>query len=98
MAQPISGSSTLWQWFSNLGDRTFPFLMTLLLLPIPVAPGRTQSAGEVAQTPAASTQDIRQLEQGKPIERQMAEGETHSYQVTVQAGQYLQVAVQQKGC
>jgi CHAT domain-containing protein len=37
------------------------------------------------------------LEQGKPIERQLAGGESHYYQLNVDAGQYVYVIVDQKG-
>jgi len=37
------------------------------------------------------------LEQGKPIERELAGGESHSYQLNVATGQYAYVIVDQKG-
>jgi erythromycin esterase len=56
------------------------------------------SAG-LAQQPPSSTNsaDAQLLEQGKPIERQLGSGETHSYKITLQAGQYLDAAVNQRG-
>src|SRR5688500_2393493 len=36
------------------------------------------------------------LETGKPLERAMAGGETHVYRVSLAAGQFLQVSVEQK--
>ncbi|HVG18131.1 MAG TPA: CHAT domain-containing tetratricopeptide repeat protein, partial [Blastocatellia bacterium] len=38
-----------------------------------------------------------QLEAGKPIERKIAGGETHSYKVRLGAGQFLRVIVDQRG-
>jgi len=37
------------------------------------------------------------LEEGKPFERKLAGGESHSYQLNLTAGQYARVIVEQKG-
>jgi tetratricopeptide (TPR) repeat protein len=37
------------------------------------------------------------LELGKPIERELAGGQSHAYQITLAAGQYLNVIVEQRG-
>src|SRR5262245_23066967 len=37
------------------------------------------------------------LEAGKPIERELAGGQSHSYQIAMIPGQYLQISVAQKG-
>ena len=39
----------------------------------------------------------RWLEAGKPIERKLSGGESHSYQLNVTTGQYARVVVEQKG-
>src|ERR1043166_1570144 len=41
--------------------------------------------------------DTRPLELGVPIERALTSGESHSYQILLAAGQYLQVEVAQRG-
>lgn len=41
--------------------------------------------------------DVRWLEEGKPIERELSGGESHSYQLNVTNGQYARVIVEQKG-
>src|ERR1044071_4156894 len=41
--------------------------------------------------------DVRWLEVGKPIERELSGGESHSYQLNVAKGQYSYVIVDQKG-
>jgi CHAT domain-containing protein/Tfp pilus assembly protein PilF len=41
--------------------------------------------------------DASQLEVGRPIEREMAGGQLHSYRITTISGQYLQVAIDQRG-
>jgi len=40
--------------------------------------------------------DARRLETGKPIEQGLAGGEAHAYQLTLEAGQYAQVTVEQR--
>jgi CHAT domain-containing protein/Tfp pilus assembly protein PilF len=46
---------------------------------------------------AQEKQLIRQLEQGKPIEREFAGGQSHSYQITPAAGRYVKLVVDQRG-
>jgi hypothetical protein len=41
--------------------------------------------------------DVRWLEEGKPIERELSGGESHSYRLNVTTGQYARVVVEQKG-
>src|SRR4029077_7303322 len=41
--------------------------------------------------------DVRELKPGPPIERQLAGGNAHSYNLMLIAGQYLHVVVEQKG-
>jgi tetratricopeptide (TPR) repeat protein len=41
--------------------------------------------------------DVRPLEFGKPIERELAGDETHTYQINVDSGQFLHVVVKQRG-
>jgi CHAT domain-containing protein len=47
--------------------------------------------------PVVSQQSFTELEEGRPIERELAGGETHSFQVRLAAGQYLRVVVDQRG-
>jgi CHAT domain-containing protein/lipopolysaccharide biosynthesis regulator YciM len=48
-------------------------------------------------TPAWENQQARQLEPGRPIERELTGGQSHSYQVTLTADQYAKVVVEQRG-
>jgi tetratricopeptide (TPR) repeat protein len=41
--------------------------------------------------------DARPLEAGKPIEREMAGGQKHYYKISLEAGQYLHLVVDQRG-
>jgi CHAT domain-containing protein/Tfp pilus assembly protein PilF len=57
-----------------------------------------QMAPRIAQQPVNS--DAAKpvfLELGKPIEREISGDENHQYQITLQAGQYLHVVVEQRG-
>src|SRR5216117_599451 len=44
-----------------------------------------------------SGQQVRPLEPGQTIERELAGGQTHTYQIKLTAGQFLRVLVEQKG-
>jgi hypothetical protein len=46
---------------------------------------------------AQTKYEIRPLVSGQPVEREMLGGEAHTYQVTLQAGQFMRVMVEQKG-
>lgn len=70
--------------FTQRTGRGFIWLITLLTFP-----------GDINSI--ASQQSIAALEEGRPVERELAGGETHSFQVTLAAGQYLRVVVDQRG-
>jgi enterochelin esterase family protein len=44
-----------------------------------------------------TVQETRVLELGKPIERELAGGEVHAYQIKLAAGQFLHAVVEQRG-
>jgi CHAT domain-containing protein/Tfp pilus assembly protein PilF len=48
-------------------------------------------------SPAHENQQPRQLEPGKPIERELAGGQSHSYQIAPGAGQSVKLVVDQRG-
>jgi CHAT domain-containing protein/Tfp pilus assembly protein PilF len=48
-------------------------------------------------SPAQGTRQTQQLEPGNPIERELAGGQSHSYQMTLAAGQYINLMVDQRG-
>ncbi len=50
-----------------------------------------------ANKAADDEKDVRLLEPGKPIEREIAGGQNHLYQITLTEGQYLKVIVEQRG-
>jgi CHAT domain-containing protein/tetratricopeptide (TPR) repeat protein len=54
-------------------------------------------ASDGARIAAQSTQETDSLEPGKPIERELSGGQSHSYKITMISGQYLQVVVDQLG-
>jgi CHAT domain-containing protein len=83
-----------------------PFMLFLsycaLATPASSASLHRQSATEklaFVQKPEPQVQQgsVPRLEVGKPVERQMAAGETHGYAVPLTAGQYVQVLVDQRG-
>jgi hypothetical protein len=46
---------------------------------------------------AQDEKDASPLEIGKPIERELSGGQAHYYRITVEAGQYLHLIVDQRG-
>jgi CHAT domain-containing protein/Tfp pilus assembly protein PilF len=47
--------------------------------------------------PGQNEERARQLEQRKPIERELAGGQSHTYQITLTADQYVKLVVDQRG-
>jgi CHAT domain-containing protein/tetratricopeptide (TPR) repeat protein len=54
-------------------------------------------ASDGARRAAQSAQETDSLELGKPIDRELSGGQSHSYKITMTSGQYLQVLVDQRG-
>src|SRR5262245_46167442 len=61
----------------------------------PGAPSAQAPASERGAAPGA--QESISLEPGKPIERELSGGQSHSYKITVISGQYLHIVVGQRG-
>ena len=71
---------------------------TALALAAPGAFRLVQHAREItANHTAQEYRDVRQLELGKQIERKLAGGQAHSYQIMLAANQYLHAVVEQRG-
>src|SRR5262247_3526312 len=95
--------------FSNSQGQGLPatrcaaFIINLLIwVGLSVSPSLWPSSSLVqasagARRAAQSAQEIDPLEPGKPIERELSGGQSHSYKITMIPGQYLQVVVDQRG-
>jgi CHAT domain-containing protein/predicted negative regulator of RcsB-dependent stress response len=59
------------------------------------APPAQATAGERGAAPSA--QEIISLEPGKPVEREISGGQSHSYKIALVSGQYLHIEVEQRG-
>lgn len=66
---------------------TYRCILTILIV---------AQAGSLA-APAQGDKEVRLLEPGKPIEREMSAGQLHPYTLTLKTGQYLQHFVEQRG-
>ena len=64
-----------------------------LLLNQPYAPAQQSQPPQTVQ----STSDTTPLEQGRPVEKELAGGQKHLYQLSLSQGQYVQVEVKQNG-
>jgi hypothetical protein len=60
-------------------------------------PGKEEKSDASVVGPVQENQQSRQLEPGKPIERELVGGQAHSYQMTLAAGQYVKLVVEQRG-
>ena len=54
-------------------------------------------ASDSVRSAVQSAQESNSLEPGKPIQRELSGGQTHSYKITMISGQYLRVVVNQRG-
>jgi CHAT domain-containing protein/tetratricopeptide (TPR) repeat protein len=83
--------------------RCAAFIINLLIwvgLLVSPSPGPSSSpvqASDGARRASQSAQETDSLELGKPIERELSGGQSHSYKITMISGQYLQVVVDQRG-
>jgi len=64
-----------------------PFVLAPLLLP-----GDTQALIN------SQSDEVRPLAPGASVERELGAGQTHSYQITLAAEQYLRITIDQRGC
>src|SRR5215831_6788284 len=61
-------------------------------------PGTPRAQAPASERGAAqSSQESISLELGKPVERELSGGQSHSYRITMISGQYLNVVVAQRG-
>src|SRR5262247_943420 len=78
-------------------------LMVILLvwvgLPVVAWPpdSLTTQSGNGARGAAQSADEELSLEPGKPVERELSGGQSHSYKITMISGQYLHIVVEQRG-
>ena len=78
-------------------------LATLFFWPRTVSAFCASAGSERERTNAGSTStvnadsDVRKLDLGKPVEREFAGGQRHSYQVTLASGQFLHAVVEPRG-
>jgi tetratricopeptide (TPR) repeat protein len=70
-----------------------------LIVVIASAGARWRLTAEAVEWRGASQneQDTHALDPNKPIERELAGGQVHAYRITLAAGQYLRVVVDQRG-
>jgi CHAT domain-containing protein len=102
MTQPLSLRSAQNRYRSLIVYCGLVPFFGLLLIQIQ-APSSALCAGREVKPeaevicPVQEDQQANQLEPGKPIERELAGGQSHSYQLTLDAGQYLHLVVEQSG-
>jgi tetratricopeptide (TPR) repeat protein len=92
---PILAAPNRGRWLSALNALLFASQLSLSL----AAAARTGSLSQLAPEHAGKplSQELHLLEAGKPIEREIAGGQSHAYRLTLGAGQYLYVVAEQRG-
>src|SRR6266511_4075716 len=99
----IARYSTPFQLGPKAAHHSLALFLSLFLLVETVARASAPSPGMLAQGSAGPNpivqgeKDVRPLEPGKPIERELAGGQSHAYQITLSAGQFMKVIVEQRG-
>ncbi len=83
--------------FVNNSFALVAFFAMLLLWSAEQRHAQTAPNSSNANTAAQDKQDVRTLEQGKPIERELKGGEVHVYEIALTAGQFLKAVVEQRG-
>ena len=109
MKYPIKLSQSSHCWLQQSVREGILIWTSLLVVVVPLSTARARcSFVEIVsrndQSPVASkkeeqkrTADLRTLEPGKPIERELAGGEVHSYSLALATGQYARVVIDQRG-
>ncbi len=99
MTRNIPPIPTARSWSRRHAGRILAVLMSLLFLVAPLAVARAEILAPLARAVGGSEQDqeSRLLEPGKPIEREIAGGQSHFYRLTLAEGQYLYVVAEQRG-
>ena len=81
------------QSFLNCPSLRFGSMIFVVLFCAQSARGNFIALGDMPQNPP----EVRSLQLGQPVERELKGGEIHSFRVTAQPGQFLHVVVEQRG-
>src|SRR5262249_15295347 len=88
--------------FRGLTAFLTPLLIFFLSAVTPSSKAHASTGDLIRQTTQEPTgagkgKDIQTLEPGKPIRRELAGGQQHSYQIRLSAGQFLKATIEQQG-
>ena len=87
MIRPIKSAVTIWHLIRISSKNGLSLIIVFLTLVIPA----------ITSYARAGITDVPSLEKDKPIERELAGGEAHSYRLTLVAGQFCHIVVDQRG-
>jgi CHAT domain-containing protein/tetratricopeptide (TPR) repeat protein len=95
----------MWQTGSSFGGpaKRWPALVASVLFTTGLAAGAraarlaVRQEGVATREVAVRAQDVRPLEQGIAVERAISGGDTHAYQLRLDAGQFAHIVVEQRG-
>jgi CHAT domain-containing protein/Tfp pilus assembly protein PilF len=94
MAPPLSPSSIQTKYYRCVVYSGLILFITLLPVQIQASP-LTRGAGVASFV--QEDQQARRIEPGEPIERELAGGQSHFYQIALADGQYVNLVVDQRG-
>ena len=86
---------TLFSEHQSCGSHSIPWTPLMINLLWGGGPHAQASASE--RGTALSDQESISLEPGKPVERELSGGQSHSYKISTISGQYLHIVVEQRG-
>jgi CHAT domain-containing protein/Flp pilus assembly protein TadD len=95
--KPFQSKHRSWVFYCGLVLSISLTLIQIRASPDSLHSGKEVKPGAGAVSPAQEDRQIRQLELSKPIERELAGGQSHSYQMALAAGQYVKLLIDQRG-
>ncbi|MGH9845228.1 MAG: CHAT domain-containing protein, partial [Blastocatellia bacterium] len=72
-------------------------LASILVFRVDSARAEGTAGDALLEIPRLQDEEVVLLEPGKPVERELSAGQAHSYRLTLAAGEYLRVAIAQRG-
>ena len=97
MIRPIKSAATISHTIRVSGESGLLLIIVLTILHISAITCHARSPGGAVGGAVIKVADVPSLEPGKPIERELAGGEAHFYRLTLAAGQFCHIVVDQRG-
>lgn len=86
-----------WNWIVPIVSALLATICAVLTSARNPIPRRVAQSSGSPQTSAEKQEEIIALELGKPVERELAGGQRHKYQIVLSEGQHMKVEIREKG-